>query len=355
MTILNYYIMRTLIKSTLLVLLVIVGLDFFIQCLREFHHINQHYSLKAAWVYVLLTLPSDSYTLCPAIVLMGTTLGLGTLSHTRELLIMRASGSSLNAILLPVWGAVIVLLIGMMGVGEAIAPSLTKLAVRHKTTAISQGKTLLTSAGIWIKSQQDFIHISQVVSNQEIAGVTRYHIEAPSGRLRYVAYAQKGKHQTNQWVFYDIVYSRLNNGAVSVEHYNRQIWPVHLDTAHLTLAKTAPNQKTLYQLYKHLGQADTIALFSFWQRLFQPLLTLVLVTLAAPFVILEPWHKIKSGSLSSVVKGLALGLSIYSANQIISPLAHSSYSVSPFVVGLAPLALALLLLPSVVLLAKKAY
>jgi len=342
---LSYYIGRVILVSMLFASLVIAGLDFFIQCLHAFRHINAHYTVKAAWLSVLLRLPGDVYHLSPPLILIGTLLGLGIMTHTRELIAMRIAGASLKVITLPICVTVILSTVGITGLGETLAPALNTLAARYKMTAHNPGKTLPTNAGTWTKSQQDFIRIGRIGPNGRLEDISRYHV-SPSGQLLFVAAAKNGEFKAGQWFFYDVTYSNLLKNKTSSYHHARETWPVQLDRKQLALAKVDPDQQTLYQLYqqivdaKQLKQAnkqgyDYLSAYQFWWRLSQPIISLLMAGMAVPFVLHQSWQSTRKHHASSIAIGLIPGLSFYGINLIIAPLSQT-YPSTPWLITLGP-------------------
>src|SRR4030081_3385247 len=95
MTVLDRYIVRTIIGSVLLVmsvLLVLGGLFIFIDQQDDIG-VGRYNALSGLW-FTLLNLPQFAYELLPITALMGSLLGMGSLARGSELVVIRATGVS---------------------------------------------------------------------------------------------------------------------------------------------------------------------------------------------------------------------------------------------------------------------
>jgi len=99
MTVLDRYIVRTIMGSVLLVmsvLLVLGGLVIFIDQQDDIG-VGRYSALSALW-FTLLNLPQQAYELLPITALIGSLLGLGSLARGSELVVVRATGVSTQRI-----------------------------------------------------------------------------------------------------------------------------------------------------------------------------------------------------------------------------------------------------------------
>ena len=93
LSILDRYIGRSILSTSLLVLLTLVGLAGIFSFISELDDVGKgSYSVAKAMQYVFLTLPGKAYLLFAPSVLLGSLLGLGALASNSELTVMRAAG-----------------------------------------------------------------------------------------------------------------------------------------------------------------------------------------------------------------------------------------------------------------------
>ena len=96
MTVLDRYIVRTILGSVLLVTMVLLVLGALFVFIDQQDDIGVgHYTAVSALWFTLLNLPQQAYELLPITVLIGSLLGLGSLARGSELTVVRASGVSI--------------------------------------------------------------------------------------------------------------------------------------------------------------------------------------------------------------------------------------------------------------------
>ena len=99
MKILDRYIGRAVAGGILTVMSVLLALYTFFTFLNEAERVGEgNYTVLEAFRYVIFTLPRHVYELFPVTSLLGTMLGLGTLSAGSEITVIRAAGVSLARI-----------------------------------------------------------------------------------------------------------------------------------------------------------------------------------------------------------------------------------------------------------------
>ncbi|EKD76920.1 MAG: hypothetical protein ACD_42C00533G0002, partial [uncultured bacterium] len=123
MKILDRYIRRTLIISTIMVSAVIIGLQSFLSLVQQFHYVGDHdYSMWRAFLFVPMQLPAQFYQLFPMAGFLGALIGLSRLASTSQLIVMRASGVSVMRIAWSVMKAGILMIIVVTAIGEGMGP-----------------------------------------------------------------------------------------------------------------------------------------------------------------------------------------------------------------------------------------
>ncbi len=119
MRILDRYIRTNVIWSTFLVVLVLLGIESFIEFIGELPLIGTHqYGILAVFTYVSMQLPADLYQLFPIAGFIGSLIGLGRLASTSELIVIRAAGVSIARIIWSVIKAALWMIIVVTIIGE---------------------------------------------------------------------------------------------------------------------------------------------------------------------------------------------------------------------------------------------
>src|SRR3990167_1834840 len=290
-SILHRYIIRAILLSAGLVTIVVMGLIFFITLLGELKDLGVgDYRIGQAMGYVLLRLPHELYQLFPILMLLGGMIGLGVLSSQRELVVMRTSGFSLDQVSKAVFVAAVILTLLITLVGEWIAPAASYLAAVKKESAKSGGQAVVTGSGIWMHEGDTFLYVEQVVNRHRLEGVTGYQFNAEH-RLQETYYAKSLDLQDDRWVLHDVMQTTLSSNRLYSQHVEQLPLSIKLNPNLLTMGLIEPSEMSLGRLLKFIrylvrnGLQATPYQYELWERIFQPLTSLVMVFLAIPFVL----------------------------------------------------------------------
>jgi lipopolysaccharide export system permease protein len=337
MKLIDRYIISSVIASTLLVMLILLGVESFVEFINELGDIGTgNYGILLALVYVPMTLPSELYQLFPMAGLLGSLLGLGRLASSNQLIVVRAAGVSKTQITLSVIKAALIMMVVVTFIGEAIAPRLDIAASNMKTHAMGKATGYSALQNIWFKQGADFINVGQVDSLQKVKDVTRY--EFDKNKMTSMLYAKTALLQNGVW--------RLQH-PVETQIFNRHVVSKLLKEAHLKIPLKAqlfslnsddPGRLSIITLWhtvhfrKAHGLLSDQSGFALWQRIVQPLTTLVMICLGIPFIF---------GSLRNVtmgyrmMMGILLGFGFYMLNQFFGPFSMV-YQVPPWLAAIVP-------------------
>lgn len=320
---LHRYIAKTVIGTTLFVIVLMLGLSFFINFLAEVHDIGMgNYGMSQAVMHVFLELPHNLYEFFPMIVLIGGVMGLSILASHHELIVMRVSGMSLVKITRAVFSAAFVLLLVGLFIGEVIGPRAYYLAGQHKSTAQSKGQAVATASGVWIHEGNNFFHIDKVMHHQHLEGVTRYEF-SPDHRLLASYYVKSMDYKNKQWHLSDMVKTTLHADRTIQERASNATWSFALNPTLLNIGIIEPDELPLSQLKNytyHLKKNGLHAVdfqFNFWQRVFRPVTIFVMLLLAIPFVFTTP-RSVTMGL--RIVLGIVIGFTFYILNSLLGQL-----------------------------------
>ncbi len=292
--IIQRYIIKSVITSTALIFLIVMSLTFVMGMLRELHSIGEgDYGLLQVVLHELFMLPHDIYQFFPMLVLLGGVLGLGALVSSHELMVMRAAGVSMRRIITSVVLAALLLIAGATAMGEFIAPRANFIAEKQKSLAQTVGQTIVTTSGIWVHEGNDFIHIEKVIGRHNLQGVTRYEFD-DQHRMLATYFAKTLAFNKGQWFAHDLNKTVVGKEKTESQHLDIAEWNLKLTPNLLSVGMIEADSMSLQKLnqYTHYlldNRLESSAFqLAFWQRIFQPLTTLVMILLAIPFVFVAP-------------------------------------------------------------------
>lgn len=340
MKILNRYIQKTIILSTLFIVFVLMGLQLFISFFQELSDLGKgSYTFLVLMQYVFLTLPGNVYQFFPMAGLIGSLVGLGCLASNHELVVMRTSGVSIFRILFSVMKAAIIMIIFAVIVGEIAGRYFNGVAENLKANAQMQGDAINTMNGVWLHQQNRFIHIDKAESMDHLLGVTQYTI-APDHRIMEISYAKSATKTGDAWQLNDVTGTQFGDDKKTVSFFAQwQPWSVQFQPQLVRLLQADPDNLSLrkvheliqYRLKNNLSTADLS--LSFWQRIIQPFSTLVLIFLGAP-IIFGPLRKVSMGV--RLLIGISIGFLFFLANRFLGPISIY-YQISPLIGASLPM------------------
>lgn len=292
--ILERYIAKTLFQATGMAALVIISILILITMLGELKNVGQgDYGLFEAAAYVFMKMPNLLYQFSPLLVLLGCVIGLNTLSTYRELSIMRASSFSSWQIIRTVLFAALLMIMGITLVGEYIGPSLSYKAETRKENAQHGGQAVVTSAGVWLHVENNFINIRHVVGQQLLQDVSSYEFDQQQ-HLLAAYFARTLQEEAGKWTMHDVTRTTFTYGATvhtKSETFTTLPWKLKFNPTLLRVGMVDPEEMSLPRLadfYHYLENNQLQAneyKYNFWQRIFQPLSSTVMVFLAVPIVL----------------------------------------------------------------------
>ena len=336
--ILERYIAKTIIQSTAVAALIIIGILFVMSLLGEAKSIGVgDYSFGQTIIYVLLRLPNDLYHFSPLLILLGSIIGLSMLSSYRELAVMRSSGFSINKIILSVLSVSLLLIVIISVAGEWIGPGLSYKAVMRKENAKHGSEAVATVAGNWLHIDNNFIHVQSVIGRQLFMGVTRYQFD-DNHKLEAVYHAKILSSHDNQWLMKGVVKTTFYPDRVKSQAFAEAPWDLKINTNLLNVGLVDPNEMSLSRLSKFARYLEQNGLqsseyrYNFWQRIFQPIASLVMIFLAIPFV-LGALHTSTMGW--RIVVGIIAGFAFFILDALLGQLCVV-YQIPTFMAALIP-------------------
>ncbi len=339
---LERYLAITILRTTLLVLLVFVSVQLLVSLLHELHSVSiGEYHIWSAIKVVLLELPGQLYQLFPIASLLGSLLGLGLLAAHSELIVMQAAGFSRLNILFALLKISVLMILVVTVLGEVVAPGADDRARHDKAIALSSGQAINTVHGLWLRDDHTFIHIEQVLPDESLAGVTLYQFD-DSSRLLFARAARSARYRELSWVLYDVVQTTFLPQQTQIMHAKSMPWMTTVKPNLLGLNRTRPSDMSLLKLhgylrrYRHVnGLLEGSFAFTFWQRVLQPGVTLVMILLAVPFV----FGSLRKASMGlRLFVGICLGFSFFLVNQVVGPVSLV-YQVPPLLAASMPMLL----------------
>ncbi|MFM7567612.1 MAG: LPS export ABC transporter permease LptG [Betaproteobacteria bacterium] len=340
---LGRYLAREIATAVAFVLVAFLALFAFFDFINELDDVGRAgYSLAAAAIYVLLTLPSRTYEVMPIAALIGSVYALAQLAAHSEFTAMRASGLSRTRALgelvrLGAWIAVFTAL-----VGEALAPPAERLAQELRLSSLGSAVGGQLRSGLWIRdSLRDtagdvqrirFVNVGELMPDATLRRVRILEFDQQM-RLSEVVRAERGEFSgPGVWqlsgvttTLYHQVESDEPLPLLRTERASAATrnWTSELTPALLSVLMVMPERMSAINLFNYIrhlreNQQNTeLHEIAFWKKVVYPLAVIVMMALALPFAYLQS----RAGGIGyKVFAGIMLGVAFHFLNGLFSHL-----------------------------------
>lgn len=341
---LSKYLMRTILLSTLLVLIVLLALAGLFEFIGQLDNVQGSFGIPQALMYALLRLPQLTFEMLPIAALIGALLGLGGLATNSELVVMRASGISMARLAGMVALSGVVLTVITALIGEYIGPPLDYFARNMRNEARYEQEDRNGGNTAWVKDGPVVLNLERLNSEFEFGSIYMFRFNDDKS-LQSIARAENsGIDDDDRWVLENFRETRFDNDGVQVVESSREIesFDVNSELLGITLVKPVSlSARGLISYVRYLKKNDMSAEryeMELWSRIATTSTVVIMPVLALAFV----FGSLRSaGSGGRLVIGVLIGLAYFLASET---LANSGqvFNLNPALVTWVP-TLALLL------------
>lgn len=325
MKLLDRYIAKTIVGAVALVTLMLAGLQIFILFVGQLDDIGKmDYGILEATLFVFFQVPYQIYLFFPMASLLGCLIGLGIMANHRELIVMRASGMSVGQVTLAVLKAAFILIIFVTFMGETLVPKLSRFANDQKMQALSEGQSLRTAKGVWLRYQNDFISIGTNTSGNRLLQVYQFRFDEDH-HLQLARQIERIDYENGTWQAYGVAETIIQNDHTEARNIAKMPWDVVIKPTILSVSSSEPDEMTLHELRQYVRaqkknqQTAHNYQLAYLQRLIQPITTVVMMILAIPFI----FGPLRSSTMGSkLLTGITVGFGFHLINRFLGPISQ---------------------------------
>ncbi|RUO72375.1 LPS export ABC transporter permease LptG [Pseudidiomarina sediminum] len=340
-SILDRYIARTVLTTSLLSLAVLSGLSAMIRFVEQLKSVGKgSYSVADAGLFVLYSLPRDVEVFFPMAALLGGLIGMGMLASNSEIVVMLAAGRSRLNIVGSVMKAAVVMMLAVMAMGEWVAPQLEAQGRELRASAISGGSLISAQQGVWAKDGTHFVNISEVEDTGRLRELTIYRFDEQRD-LKSVVQGEAATYQNGQWLLSDVVITEHGVEQIVEQQHPRWVWESSLTPDKLGVVTVKPEALSISGLVDYLDylqanqQATDRYQLALWRKLLAPVTVAVMLLVALSFI----FGPLRSQTMGArILLGVITGFGFHVSNEIFGPLAQV-YQLPPMLGALLPSAL----------------
>ena len=339
MNVLTFFIVKEILKGslvTVILLLTLYNLFTFADELRDLG--KGTYALKDVFIYLALTSPTVFYQLMPSAALLGSLFVLGAMANNRELVAMRISGISVLGIIKSVILAGLMLALISIAVGEFIAPTAQHTAKSLRSVAQHEKVEMNTLYGLWLRNGNTFINIRQVLEEGKVADVHIYEVDDQQ-HLRVISHVERANYVgAGKWILENVTQSEITSKQIFANTIEKKDWLSALKPDLLDIVVVEPNNLSLYdlamyiQFLKQNNQKSEAFELAFWGRVVNPLSTIVMLLVSAPFVM---GFRRAGGIGGRMLIGVVFGMGFKIADKITGHIGLV-YDLNPILISFLP-------------------
>lgn len=320
MSILVRYLGREILGAMAVALVALLLLFAFLDLIQEITDLKPPaYTLARAMLFVLLSVPGHLQELLPAATVIGALFAFARLSASSEFTVMRASGLSVQRLVL------YMLVLGMLPgglifvLGEYVAPHTDRTAQQLKLRATSGIVAQQFRTGLWAKDGQHFINIRELLPDSGLRDMRIYSFDQDF-RLQSIRHAAKASWQANgAWRLEDVDQTQIAPTGTLIEHKAEMTWRSDVTPDLLAVLAITPDRMSIQALrtyIEHLRENKQNAAryeIALWSKLSYPLVAPVMLLLALPFAYASPRGSSVSGR---VLAGILIGMGFHLVNRL---------------------------------------
>jgi lipopolysaccharide export system permease protein len=344
MSLLTTYLMRTILASTLLVMLVLLALAGLFEFIGQLDSTQGNFQIPQALLFALLRLPQLSFEMLPIASLIGALLGLGALANNSELVVMRTAGLSVLKLASMVAIAGVVIMIVTAMVGEFIGPPLDYFARTMRDEARNELEDRDIGNAAWVKDGPVILHLERLNAEFEFGALYMYRFNEDNS-LKSIARAENaGIDNNDKWILENFRETRFAEDSVQVVESSVAVESFDLDADMLGITLVKPVSLSARGLMSYISYLKRNELSAeryeteLWSRVARTVTVVLMPVLALAFV----FGSLRSaGSGGRLMIGVLIGLAYFLASEMTAN-SGQVFNLNPAVVTWLP-SLALLI------------
>jgi lipopolysaccharide export system permease protein len=321
MSLLTTYLMRTILASTMLVLLVLLALAGLFEFIGQLQDTQADYGVAQALLFALLRLPQLSFEMLPIAALIGSLLGLGALANNSEIVVMRTAGLSIARLAGMVAVSGVVLMVFTALVAEFIGPPLDYFARTMRDEARAGQDRASNGNAAWVKDGSVILHLDRVNTEYNFGGVYLFRFN-DDDTLQSVARAENsGIDDSDRWILENYRETRFLNDGVQASESSLAIESFEIDGDLLGITLVKPISLSARGLMSYIRYLKKNGLKSLryetalWSRISQTATVVVMPVLALAVV----FGSLRSaGAGGRLMIGVLIGLAYFLASEMLA-------------------------------------
>lgn len=339
MKVVNWYIVKEVLKGSLVALIALLMLFNLFTLSDELKDIGKgDYQLREIFLFIALTSPTVIYELMPSSALIGSLFVLGSMANNRELIAMQASGLSVFGIIRAIMMAGMVLAIIAISIGEFVAPDLEHEGQMLRSASQNKQVVMQSLYGLWLREGNTFINVRQIISEDKLADISAFDLNKDYQLIAMTHADQADFIEHGHWLLRQIKRTEIAEKIAQAGQASEIKWKSNIAPELLNSVVVSPDNLSLSDLFNYVDflqenkQKTQVFELALWGRIVNPLVIFVMLLVSAPFVI-----GIRRGTSvgSRIIIGVLIGMSFNVFSKIAGHLGLV-YDLNPALMAILP-------------------
>lgn len=342
MSVLDRYIVRTVLGAVGLVMVVLLVLGGLFVFISQQHDIGVgHYTLADALWYTLLNLPQQVYQLLPITALLGSVIGFSQLARGSEITVIRATGVSVARLVATALIAAALLIAFEAAIGEFVAPQLQEAANQQKAFSQFNSVGFGGGTGAWVRDGDLILNVARQSSSRQFVGMQVFELSPQHTLVSIGRAASATAAGQRRWLLGGYTESSFTDDRVTSSAPGEKVLQSNVTAGFLGLAVQDPEQLTLQALWQVIGYYHANALdarqylFAFWSKIARTVAIAFSVLLALPFVL---GSMRSAGAGTRTMVALVIGIAFFLLQRLIES-GTIVFNLDPVILAWLPTAL----------------
>lgn len=331
------YLFHRFILGFMVSLVVLASIETFFSFTAELKSLNiGNYNILTITKYVILNIPKSLEIMFPYAVLIGSMLSLGAMSSDMEFISMQSAGISISKIMTIILIQAFLLASIFYYAADHFVPKYSNKAEMKKNFALNK-KLIFNKNGVWFKDKNTFIKINEIYSDVKLSKILIYSYD-DNNSLSSIKSINHADFIDNKWHLQGINETVIKNALVTKKYTGVDYTDILLDRKLINIKTHKSSRLSLSDVSKNINYLTKNNLDPdvqkkiYWEKLFMPLSTVVMLFLSMPFI----FGKHRSANLSKrLVLGLFIGIGFFIITSIL-PNLGMVLGIMPFISVLLP-------------------
>ena len=335
--ILYKYLFNRFIIGLIVSLSVLVSIEVFFSFTAELKYLGKgNYNFSNILDYSMLSLPKSVLIMFPYAVLIGSMLSLGAMASDMEFISMHSAGVSITKIISVIMIQAFLLSAVFYAIADSIVPEFSSLAESKKNRALNK-KVVSNHNGVWFKDKNTFIKINEIYPDDKLKGILMYEYD-DDNILLSIKTIRDASFINNSWKLVGIEETIVDTDPISTRYIDEELSKNFIDRKLINIKTHKSETLSLKDVIRNISYLDNNNLDAgvqkkiFWEKIFKPLSTIIMLFLAMPFI----FGRHRSSNISKrIMLGLFIGIIFFIVTSIL-PNLGMVFGITPFINVLFP-------------------